>query len=268
MRSILVHADHSPAMEPRLQAALDVARASGGHVTLHINTPLQRFIAMDPFGGAYLAAEAVRDAQERDAALADQMSERLAREDVSWSIEASSNEPVDALVSGARLADLVVVTLATPMDTMVPLRVGDLAVSARAPVLAIPSDRKGFALSGKAMVAWDGSHEAANALRAAVPMLMLAGSVELVTITEKKSDAFPATDALKYLGHYGIRAELHQRERAHPTIEETIEAVAYELGVDWIVMGAFGHSRLRETMFGGVTRYFLDFARWPLLLVH
>lgn len=267
MRSILVHADTSAAMEARLQAALDVARASNGHVTLHINTPLQRFIAMDPFGGAYLAAEAVRDAQDRDAALADQLSERLGHEDVSWSIEASSNEAVDALASGARLADLVVVTLATPTDTMVPLRVGDLAVSARAPVLAIPSDRERFALGGKAIVAWDGSHEAANALRAAVPMLMLAGSVELVTITEK-SDAFPATDALKYLGHYGIRAELHQRERAHPTIEETLEAVAYELGADWIVMGAFGHSRLRETMFGGVTRYFLDFARFPLLLVH
>jgi nucleotide-binding universal stress UspA family protein len=267
MRSILVHADHGPAMEPRLQAALDVARAASGHVTLHINTPLQRFIAMDPFGGAYLAAEAVRDAQERDSALAEQLADQLQHEDVSWSIEASTNETVDALVSGARLADLIVVTLATPTDTMMPLRVGDLAVSARAPVLAIPSDRKSFALAGKAMVAWDGSHEAANALRAAVPMLMLAGSVEMVTITEK-SDTFPATDALKYLGHYGIRAELHERERTHPTIEETIEAVANELAVDWIVMGAFGHSRLRETMFGGVTRYFLDFARWPLLLVH
>ena len=270
MRSILVHADSTPAFEARLQAALDIARAVEGHVNLHINTPFQRFIAMDPFGGAYLSAEAIGAAAEREVELTDTLAARMAREDVPWNIESSSCEPVDALVSSARLADLVIVTLTTPEDDgplVSAMAVGPLAVGARAPVLAIPSDRKSFALAGKAMVAWDGSHESANALRAAVPMLSLASEVHLVTIADKTS-GFPATDALRYLAHYGIRPELIERERTHPTTEETLDAIASELAADWLAMGAYGHSRLRETMFGGVTRYFLDFARYPLLLVH
>ena len=270
MRSILVHADSTPTFETRLQAGLDIARAVEGHVNLHINTPFQRFVAMDPFGGAYLSAEAIEDAAAREAALTDQLAARMAREDVQWNIESSSSEPVDALVGSARLADLVVVTLTTPEDDgplVSAMPVGALAVAARVPVLAIPSNCQRLALAGTAMVAWDGSHEAANALRAAVPMLQRASAVHLVTVTEK-TNAFPPTEALRYLGQYGIRPELYERPRSHPTTEETLDAVAAELAADLVVMGAYGHGRLRETMFGGVTRYFLDFARYPLLLVH
>lgn len=270
MRSILVHADSTPAFEARFQAGLDLARANNGHVTLHINTPFQRFVAMDPFGGAYLSPVAVEEAVAREEALAAQLTGRMERENVPWSIESSSSEPVDALAAAARLADVAVVTLTTPLDDgpmVSALDVGGLAVSTRVPVLAIPSDRSSFPVDGRAMVAWDGSHEAANALHAAVPMLSLASDVHLVTVIEK-SDRYPPTDALRYLGHYGIEPELHERPRSHPTTEETLDAVATELSADLLVMGAYGHSRLRETMFGGVTRYFLDFAKYPLLLVH
>ncbi len=270
MRSILVHADSTPAFEARLQTGLDIVRAVEGHVTLHINTPFQRFIAMDPFGGAYLSAEAIGDAAARESALTEELATRMAREDLPWTIESSSTEPVDALVSSARLADLIVVTLTMPEDDgplVSAMPVGGLAVASRVPVLAIPSNYHRFAMAGTVMVAWDGSHAAANALRAAVPMLQLASVVHLVTVTEKTT-TFPPTEALRYLGHYGIRPELHERPRSHPTTEETLDAVAAELAADLIVMGAYGHGRFRETMFGGVTRYFLDFARYPLLLVH
>lgn len=274
MRSILIHADAGAAMETRLQAGLDVARAVEGHVNLHINTPLQRFVAMDPFGGAYLSAEAIAAARARDDALAGELGERMGEEDVSWNIESSDIEPVDALVGSARLNDLIVVTLAAPLDedAGAGFPVGTLALNARSPVLAIPSDRRAFRLAGRACVAWDGSYEAANALRAAVPMLTLADQVDLVTITsggdKGRAGAFPATEALRYLAHYGIKPELHEHDKSHPTTEETLEAVFIALKADWVVMGAYGHARWRETMFGGVTRYFLDSARFPLLLVH
>lgn len=270
MRSILIHADTGPAFEARLQAGLDLARTVTGHVTLHINTPFQRFVAMDPFGGAYLAEAALRAASEQDAALTDRLSERMAGEDVPWSIESSSAEPVDALSSAARLADVVIVSTPAPLlaDVVAArMDVGGLVVNCRSPVLALPSDLQRFTPGGVAMVAWDGSHESANALRAAVPVLALADQVHLVTIAEKLT-SFPPTEALRYLGHYGIRPDLYERPRTLPTIEETLDAVAAELRADLVVMGAYGHSRLRETMFGGVTRYFIDGARYPLLLVH
>ena len=145
--------------------------------------------------------------------------------------------------------------------------VGPLAVSCRTPVLALPATASPFRLDGQAMVCWDGGHEAGNALRAAVPMLARAEAVRIVTVAEK-ADGFPSTDALRYLSTHGISAELHERPRAQQTIEEVLEDAAAELGADWMVMGAYGHSRLRETLFGGVTRYFIESARFPLLLVH
>lgn len=269
MRSFLVHADDSPAMEQRLQSALDLARATGGHVQCHINTPMQRFVTLDPFGGAFLVGEALQQAQEHEDALVERLSAQLGEEDVPWGIESSNSEPVDALVSSARLADCIIVSLGEPGKVNSGPDVGALAVGARCPVLALPRGGVPLRPGGKAMVAWDGSHEAANALRAATPILALAGSVTLVTIAEKaKGKAFPATDALSYLSRYGIHADLLEKEREQLTIEELLELTADQLGAGLIVLGAYGHSRFRETLFGGVTRYFIDAARFPLLLVH
>ena len=267
MRAFLVYADDSPAMEVRLQSALDLARAREGHVQLHINTPMQRFVTLDPFGGAFLVGEALQQAQSQEDALVEKLSAQLGDEDVPWGIESSNAEPVDALISAARLADCIIVSMGEPGKVNSGPDVGALAVGARCPVLALP--RGGLRLGGAMMVAWDGSHEAANALRAATPLLALASSVTLVTIAEKaKGTAFPATDALSYLSRYGIHANLLEKERTQLTIEELLELTADQLGADLIILGAFGHSRFRETLFGGVTRFFIDAARYPLLLVH
>lgn len=268
MRAILIHADHSPATEARLQTGLDIARATRGHIALHVNTPLQSYVAMDPFGGVYLAANAIADAQARDAALIDRLAEHCAREDVPWRIESSDSDIVEALTSSARLADLVIVTAPPGFGHAGPaLPLGRLALSTRSPVLALPADDRRADIGGIAVVGWDGSYEAANALRAAVPLLALASKVHLVTVTEKAT-AFPATDALRYLSSHEVHAELHERAPGRLSVEETLEAAATELSADWLAMGAYGHARLRETLFGGVTRYFIDAARWPLLLMH
>ncbi len=270
MRSILIHADDSAANAVRLQTALDLARAANGHVMLHVNTPFQRFIALDPFGGVFLAADAVREAEQRETALVEKLAQQLGQEDVSWNIETSSSEWVDALVSSARLADLVIVTLNLrnadhPASNAG--QVGALALALHSPLLALPSTHQRFAVEGRAMLCWDGGHESANALRAAVPLLTRAAQVDVVTVAEKRG-GFPSTDALRYLSSYGVHAELVERERGLETVEEALEHTAVERGADWLVMGAYGHSRLRETLFGGVTRYFLDTAKFPLLLVH
>lgn len=278
MRAILVHADDSPASEVRLQTALDLARLTGGHVTLHINTPLQRYVAMDPFGGTYLAAGAIADAQARDAALTDRLAAKLTIEDVAWRIEASETDLADALAMSAQLADIVVVSLDSA-ETSPRNRdavgfcpsIGRLVFAADAPVLALPASTKAVAFTGTAVVAWNGTSEAANALRRAVPLLALAEAVHLVRITdpsERGADRFPATDALQYLSSHDIHAELHERDRGALSVEEGIETLAGSLAADWLVMGAYGHNRWRETLFGGVTRYLIDGGRWPLLLAH
>ncbi|WP_245991840.1 universal stress protein [Blastomonas fulva] len=177
-----------------------------------------------------------------------------------------------AVISASRLADVIVLSLENTGRNVRPhplLAIADVAVETRCPVLAVPTDAKSFNTGGKILVAWDGSHEAANALKQALPMLQQAQSVHLVSVVEpKKAGGFPSTEASEYLSRHGVRSELIERERGLLAIEEVIENVAAEIGADLLVMGAFGHSRLREVLLGGVTRYFLRDSNIPLLLAH
>lgn len=267
MRSILVHVGHDDQNDERVDTGLDIARATGGHVTLHINTPLSSYVSLDPFGGTHVIADLVEQARQRTDALVESLSARLARDDVPWSIESSEADPASALVAAARLSDVIVMPLG-PVDTPRGSRppVGAVAIAARTPVLALPNGMR-FTPGGVAMVAWNGSDEAAHALRAAVPLLRLADTVHVVTIAEGESD-FPATDALAYLSRHNVHAELHERERGLATVEEGLAAAADQLNAHLAVMGAYGRSRVRELLFGGVTRFALDTAVRPLLLMN
>ncbi|WP_260580936.1 universal stress protein [Sphingopyxis sp. PET50] len=269
MRSILVHADHDPANEGRLQAGLDIARRHGAHVTLMIATPFQQFIAVDPFGGSYLLGEAMAKAQADDAALDAALSARLAKEDVPWDVVLADGDVTGSLAAAATFADLAIVSLPgggrgrRQEPSMLP---GDLALAIRAPVLALPRDLAALDFEAPALVAWNGSPEAANALRSAIPLL--AGRrVELVSVG-KDDGSLPATDALAYLSRHGIHAEARIVDRGTLSVEEALERAALDMGAGLIVMGAFGKSQLRETLFGGVTQYLVTSGLVPLLLAH
>ncbi len=240
MRSILVYADRGPAMSARLETALSLARANDGHVTVLVDTPIARYMAMDPLGGSYVATDA------------------LNREDVAFDILRSEMEPADALALAARLADVVVLSRSCEFA-------GEVALTAHCPVLVVSNDVPLSAPLSRACIAWDGGDESARALRAATPLLAGCGAVEVLTVAEK-SGGFPATDALRYLSRHGVKAELRELVRAGTT-EETLAVEVARGGADLLVMGAFGHSRMREYIFGGVTRYFLEASPTPALLL-
>ena len=258
MRSILVFADRSEGMSNRLETALALARATNGHVSLLIDTPIARFMAMDAMGGSYLAADAMREAVVRDDHYAEDLAARMAREDVAFDILRCEDEPVDALTDASRLADVVVLSRGCDFA-------GQIAVSASAPVLLVPENARLDIPAERVCIGWDGGYEAAAALRGAAPLLALCGEVHLLTVKEK-SGGFPATDALRYLSRHGVKAELTELPRIGST-EETLAAAVIRLQADLLVMGAFGHSRLREFLFGGVTDYFIGLREGPALLL-
>ncbi|HZU63404.1 MAG TPA: universal stress protein [Novosphingobium sp.] len=259
MRSILVFADHAdPATETRLETALSLARSSGGHVSVLVDTPIARFMAMDAMGGSYLAADAIRDAVERDDAYAEALAERLKREDVPFDIQRGEDEPVDALADASRLADVIVLSRGC-------LFAGQLAVSARAPILVVPETGVVGVPFTRAAVAWDGSQEAAAAMKAALPLLAAAGQAD-VLIVSAEAAGYPAVDAVQYLSRHGVHAELHDLARAGST-EGTLAAEVHKIGADLLVMGAYGHSRFREFIVGGVSRAFLESEGGPTLLL-
>jgi nucleotide-binding universal stress UspA family protein len=269
LKSILVHADMSGGPTPRLDSALALARQHGGHVTILFNLPMQRFIATDPFGGAFVATEALASAQADLLVSQQKLADQLANEDVPWNIVTSEGDLAASLAASAALADLVVVGLPPTRSDKFdanPMLAGDVVLAARVPVLALPDTQAMLDMEGPAVVAWNGSAEAATAVRQAVPLLH--GRAVTLLRVGGNDGQFPDTDALSYLSRHGIHAEERIEARGIETVEEVIERVVGAMGAALLVMGAFGHSRLRQTLFGGVTRYMLDSGRVPLLLGH
>ena len=258
MRSILVHADRGPGMTARLETALSLARETGGHVTVLVDTPVTRYVAMDPMGGSFIASEALKQALDDDDANALKIEEKLRTEDVSFDVVRTEAEPVEALAKAARLADVIVISRSSGLA-------GELALVSSTPVLAL-ADNKPLAVPlSKACIAWDGGDEAAIALRSAVPLLAYCESVDVLTVLEKPG-GFPGTQAMRYLSRHGIKAELKELTRDGSTEETLAKAIALA-GSELLVMGAFGKSRMREFLFGGVTRYFLEQDDGPALLM-
>ncbi len=260
MRSILVQTGRDSGMQARLDTALDLARANDGHITLLIDTPLEAYVTLDPYGGTYVAQDALTTALAEDDALAATVTAQLQRDDVPFDVVQYQQLPLDAMAAAARLTDIAIVSRSCGFA-------GDLALAVRCPVLALP-DKVALRVPVRtACIAWDGGDEAALALRFVAPMLAGSGQVHVLSVSGRVT-GFPSTEALRYLSRHGIKAELHELER-DTSVEETLADAARRLGAELIAVGAFSHSRMREFLFGGVTRYFLDDAdSLPLLLAH
>jgi nucleotide-binding universal stress UspA family protein len=271
MKNILLHIHDDAEQDGRLQAAIDVARATGGHLRCLQVTPFQNPVAFDPLGGMYMIA--TDTAQIREAEVSEQrnIESKLTHEDIMWDWQHMDGEPIDCLLRAARLADIVVLSLPSPdrrtANGPLPI-VADVVTHCHSCILALPSGTRSVDIGGRAVVAWDGSNEAAVALSKSIPMLSLAREVHVVTIEESGKHAFPSTEVSTYLSRHGIASELHEWPRKGRTVEEALVDALNELKASWLVMGAFGHSRLRETVFGGVTRYLLTASPVPLLLAH
>lgn len=269
MKTVLLYANEDSGLESRLQAALDVARAFDAHLSCVQVTPFDSFIMGDPFGGVYAlptVLEAVSKAEEGHRA---RLEGRLRSEGVSWDWFRYDGSPAQVVADRSRLSDLIVLSLPDASgDYDGPLSiVGDVALHARAPVLAVPQASRSLDCMGPAAIAWNGSPEAAHALRLTLPMLARASQVHIVEVTEDKA-GFPAIDASQYLARHGIQSELHEWPRSGRSVADALHDAARVLGATYLAMGAYGHSRLRESVLGGTTRDMLDRGALPLLLAH
>jgi nucleotide-binding universal stress UspA family protein len=270
MKSLLLHIQDDPGMEARLQAALAIARANNGHLScLHI-TPIALYIASDGVAGAYLMPDFVKHLDEMESKMRERIESDLKTEDVSWDYEHVEGDPAQMLVSRSALADLIILGRSHHCETHytpLPL-IGDVLQSARAPILVQPQERASFDPLGPAVVAWNGSFEAANAIRSALPLLQMASAVHIVTVDEPKGHLLPSLAASTYLSRHGVTSELHARPVSDIPVDKAIRETAEVMGAGYIVMGGYGHSRAREFLFGGITRSFLKDCPIPMLLAH
>ncbi len=271
MKSILLHVANDNGFESRFQVALDLAREYGGHVTCFQPVVLEMAFSGDFYGTA--SAVMITAAQEEAAKHREKVEAQIAREDVPWDWITEFGSPESRLLDHSGLQDIVIVGAIEREggERRASAIVGDLAIYARAPVLVVPAGAKGIDVDGPVMIAWNGSVEAGNALRAALPVLARASSVRIVAVAGKKgvmAQVVGAGEAAQYLSRHGIASEVLELPCGPDGVARTLVTHAQTEGVSCIVMGCYGHSRLRETVFGGVTQDMLANVEVPLLLVH
>jgi nucleotide-binding universal stress UspA family protein len=183
-----------------------------------------------------------------------------------------SGQAAPELVWRARMADLVVIGQPTPDgsagDYSIP---ADVVIAAGVPVLIVPAQGS-FADAGRrALVAWKHARETTRALRDALPLLAKA---EQVTVLNIEPEHEPKTLALEQAGvktmlqRHGIRATVEVAEARGRDVHELLLAKASEIGADLLVMGAYGRSRFREMLTGGVTHGIMSNMTLPVLMSH
>jgi nucleotide-binding universal stress UspA family protein len=275
-KTILVHCDASRTIDKRLAAAADVAqRFESRLVGLHAREPFEVASFVDggmPIGALMDAYQAGRDAAQKMAQTAYDRVTKGRNFPSEWRVTEAFSD--DALAVSARYADLLVVGQADPDDPAGSRN--DLpeamAFATGRPVLVVPQIGALSAVGKVVMLCWNASRESARAAADALPFLQAADKViVLVVDPEVSADRHgqePGADVALWLARHGVNVTVQRDVAADAEVGEVILSRAADCGADLIVMGIYGHSRLRETILGGVSRTLLSSMTVPVLMSH
>ena len=273
-KTILVHVDHSPHCEARVRAAAAIALEQQAHLVGAAMSGMARVVLEDSgadLGMALIAAQMTALRARAQAALAS--FEAIAAGMGVMSVERRmvDDEPEGGLAMQARYADLVVVSQPDPEDVCSRLAPGLPAyvmLTGARPVLVVPHSGSFARIGSQVLLAWDASLEAARAVAASLPLLRRAALVSVAVFNPGPAHgARPGADLALYLARHGVQVDVG----AHATdigVGEALLTLAADQQSDLIVMGGYGHTRLRELILGGVTKTVLRSMTIPVLMTH
>ena len=279
IRDILVHLDQGPGALARIELAARLAQRHAAHLVglFVVDVPLPLFIGGE-VGGAAVAAELLTEL--RDAALADandlepRFQERLSRDSIpgEWR-QPEGITPAQIALHG-RYADLLVVGQgdAQGAGPMPGLAAEAALFGSGRPVLVVPHTWAGGTVGKRVLIAWNASREASRAVHDALPLIAGAESVTVLTInaeaTAEGHGEEPGADIARHLARHGLKVTARRVAGSEMAAGDIMLNEASDLGADLLVMGAYGHSRLREVVLGGATRTILASMTVPVLLSH
>jgi nucleotide-binding universal stress UspA family protein len=276
LKNILVHIPSERSIRPIADSAISLAVMHGAHLdavsigfqTTHVGLPIN--------GGAAVAAMFEIDYESAwaraNAALA--VFETEARNaGITYGVQPFTGSPVEVAATVgtlARLYDLTVVLQPEPdrdtFDNTVPQ---EILLQSGGPVVFIPYTHKGPLEPKHIGIAWDGSRLAARALRDAAPFLARAQTVTIISVNDNQIPADVSAVPLKaHLAQHELSADIVRMSADRVDVQPTILSIAADTGLDLIVMGGYGHSRLNERILGGVTRGMLRSMTVPTLMSH
>jgi nucleotide-binding universal stress UspA family protein len=292
MKDILVCLNGTAGDEAMLAMALRIGRSFGAHLSFIHVVPNARALLRQAMGvdmlASMLPADAIitlraraqaRAASTRDAVdtFCQRNGMRLndasgARGDVSAEFEEAVGDPFGELLRRARFHDVVVIEAASKHGSATPQdELGRLIVEAGRPILLAPRGASSIAPLQTVSIAWRSGAEAARAVTAAMPILSQTKSVHILGAAEPLEGETRCGEDLEAVARHLGRHRIHAMPRlvaARGNACESVVRGAQELRSDLLIMGAYGHGRVRELIFGGFTQHVLDGVTLPVFLFH
>jgi nucleotide-binding universal stress UspA family protein len=274
-KTILLHINDERRVPGLVDAAAHIAERDEAHlIGLYVMPPIATY-GSTSYGAAmikgYLAAyreEAVRvqSTFERAAKGRAFVSE--------WRVVEPRGQIVaEAVMDHGRAADLIIASQRDRTWDMAPLLDAPerLALESGRPVLLVPHAGRFPRFGRRVTIAWNGRREAARAAFDALPLLKVAESVRIVWVDPQKDRAagdLPTADIAAALARHGVKCEAATAYGDELVVGDTLLSGLADDGTDLLVMGAYGHSRLREFVFGGATHHILEHMTVPVLMSH
>lgn len=279
--SLLIHIDQAIYRNALVDVALKLTATFDAHLTaLHVFIPIYYayagYAGLETWNGVEaLLREEEDSARQHDISFKAQF-ELQARQfealKTEWRYE--TGELPGTLAQHARYADMLIMGQHNP-DAALAFGACDtpaeIALTAGRPVLVVPYAGRFDVVGRRVVVAWNATREATRAATAALPLLMRAESVDVIVVGEDKQfgDSYgegPGSDIGLYLARHGVKSSVVRIPRGERHVSEVLISVIADRGADLLCMGAYGHSRLRELILGGVTHDLMRHMTAPTLI--
>lgn len=262
--------------QPAAKYALEFGRAHDAHVTgLAVSfEPVVPAFAAAPMPVDYLQAahdQAIAAAGDARAEF-DELARLAGVKSESRLAEILTGGPLESVLVHCRPTDLVVIGQSNP-DRREPMRellIETVLFESGVPVLLVPYIGANSYEPNNVLVGWDGSSTATRAILAALPVLEKADKVTVLVVEKKVSSTSgqPGAEVANYLARHNMNVTIDVVANPQASIADTVLNYVSDNGNDLIVMGGYGHSRMREFLFGGATRDILEAMTVPVLMTH
>ncbi|MCW5731298.1 MAG: universal stress protein [Alphaproteobacteria bacterium] len=274
IRDILVHLGDDPRNDVRTNVALGLAAKHEARLIGLYVLPIPTWPAT---AEGYVPVDLIEKMMKEARAEADKAKkwflDACRKQGVKSEWRLAEGDPLILVPEQARYADLVVVgQVEEDMDVDRPSGVIGLpeetALTAGRPVLIVPYAGKFRTVGKRVLVAWNGSREATRAVHDALPLLTRAQKTIVFSVNADTESHIPGADISAHLARHGVKAEAQHTVAKDIEVGDALLGAASDLSIDLIVMGCYGHSRLREFVLGGATRELLRHMTVPVLLAH
>lgn len=277
-KNILLHVDATDRCQERLSVAAELALAHDGNLTGLYVTP-------DPFYPMYAEAAYFPDDLLQNFEKEEQENRKTAEKNfrqfaeaqgVQYEWQTEQGGLAKIVSKHARYADLTIVgkgDVDDPKHLPDPFLAGDVVMQSGRPVLIIPNAGHFSGFGKRALICWNGSREAVRAVNDAMPFLEAAQKVIVLVVNPEKPESgdhgdIPSADIARYLARHGINVEASSTTTDQSDIGGIILSRAFDVDADMIVAGAYGHSRTREWILGGVTKTLIHETPVPAFISH